>query len=184
VTWAAENGFDAVIQSNTFDPGVEGARLAVRIPVIGLLRTTLAVASTICDRIAVLAPLDSDIPIAWRSLCAYHMDHMIVGMRALGIYGSDMKKRKAEIFEKTVKLVNDLIHDKGAQCIIPLGGKLIPYLVDPAELQKATGAPVLNTKAIGIQHAEMCVRLGITHSPLAYPPSVARYEHFTQKAFQ
>src|SRR5207244_12705981 len=25
VAWAAENGFDAVIQSNTFDPGVEGS---------------------------------------------------------------------------------------------------------------------------------------------------------------
>ncbi len=50
IAWAAENGFDAVIQSNTFDPGVEGGRLAVRIPVIGLLRTALNVASTICDR--------------------------------------------------------------------------------------------------------------------------------------
>ena len=181
IAWAAENGFDAVIQSNTFDPGVEGGRLAVRIPVIGLFRTALSVAATICDRIAVLGPLDSDLPSAWRSVCAYHMDHMVVAMRGLGIYSADMKKRKAEIFDRTVALVNDLVRDKGAQCIIPLGGKLIPYLVDPAELEKATGAPVLNTKAIGIQFAEMCVRQGITHSPLAYPPSPARYEHFMQK---
>jgi hypothetical protein len=31
-------GYDAVISSNTFDPGVDGGRLAVGIPVIGLLR--------------------------------------------------------------------------------------------------------------------------------------------------
>src|SRR5438552_17995402 len=31
-------GFDAVMQSNTFDPGVEESRLAVRIPMEGLLR--------------------------------------------------------------------------------------------------------------------------------------------------
>src|ERR1700756_5765428 len=68
VTWAAENGFDAVIQSNTFDPGVEGGRLAVRIPVIGLLRTTLAVASTLCDRVAIFAPLEGDLPGAWRTI--------------------------------------------------------------------------------------------------------------------
>ena len=183
VTWAAENGFDAVIQSNTFDPGVEGARLAVRIPVIGLLRTALNVASTICDRIAILGPLESDLPSAWRSVCAYHMDHMVVGMRALGIYSPDMKKRKHEIFEKTVALANELIRDKGAECIIPLGGKLIPYVVDPADLKRATGAPVLNTKAIGIQFAEMCVRLGVTHSPLAYPPGPAKHEHFMQKLY-
>ena len=179
--WAADNGYDAVIQSNTFDPGVEGARLAVRIPVIGLFRTALSVAGTICDRMAVLGPLESDLPSAWRSVCAYHMDHRVVAMRALGIYSSDMKFRKAEIFEKTVALVKELIRDKGAECIIPLGGKLIPYLVNPDDLQKATGAPVLNTKAIGIQFAEMCVRQKILHSPLAYPVSPARYEHFLQK---
>src|ERR1043166_9255755 len=43
--WAQDNGYDAVIQSNTFDPGVEPGRLAVRIPVIGVLRTTLHVAA-------------------------------------------------------------------------------------------------------------------------------------------
>ena len=29
IVWASENGYDAVIQSNTFDPGVDGARLCV-----------------------------------------------------------------------------------------------------------------------------------------------------------
>jgi Asp/Glu/hydantoin racemase len=181
ITWAAENGFDAVIQSNTFDPGVEGGRLAVRIPVIGLFRTALAVASTICDRIAILGPLESDLPSAWRTICAYHMDRRVVGMRALRIYSADIKLRKAEIFDRTVALVQELVRDKGAECIIPLGGKLIPYLVDPIDLEKATGAPVLNTKAIGIQFAEMCVRNGIVHSPLAYPPSPAKHEHFLQR---
>ena len=95
-----------------------------------------------------------------------------------------LKARKAEIFEKTVELVRDLIRDKGAECIIPLGGKLIPYVVDPLDLEKATGAPVLNTKAIGIQFAEMCVRLGLVHSPLSYPPCTASHKHFLQKAYR
>ena len=34
IFWAQQNGYDAVIQSNTFDPGVEGGRLAVGIPII------------------------------------------------------------------------------------------------------------------------------------------------------
>ena len=37
IFWASQNGYDAVIQSNTFDPGVESGRLSVRIPVVGLL---------------------------------------------------------------------------------------------------------------------------------------------------
>src|SRR3970282_2065616 len=38
---AERQGFDAVMQSNTFDPGVEASRLAVPIPVGGLLRGSL-----------------------------------------------------------------------------------------------------------------------------------------------
>ena len=38
--WAEQNGYDAVIQSNNFEHGVEAARLAVKIPVLGLCRTT------------------------------------------------------------------------------------------------------------------------------------------------
>jgi len=34
IVWAEKHGYDAVVQSNTFDPGVEAARQAVRIPVI------------------------------------------------------------------------------------------------------------------------------------------------------
>jgi hypothetical protein len=33
IVWAEKNGYDAVVQSNTFDPGVEAARQEVRIPV-------------------------------------------------------------------------------------------------------------------------------------------------------
>jgi hypothetical protein len=50
-----------------------------------------------------------------------------------------------------------------------LGGAIIPYIVDPKDLEAEVGAPVLNPKAIGIRTAEMCVQLGMSHSPLAYP---------------
>jgi Asp/Glu/hydantoin racemase len=182
VVWAAENGFDAVIQTNTFDPGVEGSRLAVRIPVIGLLRTALHVAATLGDRIGIMAPLASDLPSAWRSICAYHMDRVVVGVKALEMYGPDLGSRRSEIFERAVTLIRTLTRENGAEVVVPLGAKLIPYLVDPLELERAAGVPVLNTTAIGVQHAEMCVRLGLVHSPRSYPPCVASYQHFLQKA--
>lgn len=184
IVWAAENNFDAVIQSNTFDPGVEGGRLAVRIPVIGLLRTALGVASTMCDRVGILAPLASHLPTAWRTISSYQMDRRVVSMRALGMYGSDLKLRKEELRGKALDLVRSMVERDRVECIIPLGGRLIPYIVDPADLQAETGVSVLNTKAIGIQFAEMCVRTGVTHSPLSYPPSQLRHAHFLQTAFQ
>ena len=69
IVWAAENGYDAVIQSNTFDPGIDGARLSVPIPVIGPFRTTIHMVANLVDRIGIIVPLDSHVPYTWRS-CA------------------------------------------------------------------------------------------------------------------
>src|SRR3990170_2711568 len=54
--------FDAVIQSNTFDPGVEASRLAVRIPVIGIESVALHFAATISDRFGLIVPLETHMP--------------------------------------------------------------------------------------------------------------------------
>ena len=59
---------------------------------------------------------------------------------------------------------------------MPLGGALIPYVVDPAALQEGAGVPVLNTKSVSIRFAEMCVALGMSHSPLTYPRAELRYK--------
>ena len=69
---------------------------------------------------------------------------------------------------------------RGAEIILPLGGALIPYVVNPDDLAKATGAQVLNTKAIGIRFAEMCVTFGMTQSALTYPKAKLSYDDFVK----
>jgi Asp/Glu/hydantoin racemase len=169
IVWAAANGYDAVISSNTFDPGVEGARLAVRIPVVGLLRTSMHVALTLADRVGILVPLATHIPFTRRLLRSYGLEHAVSDVRAIGVYNSNIRDQANEIMSTTVERIRDLITETGAEIILPLGGALIPYVVDPKELAKASGAEVLNTKAIGIRFAETCVALSLTHSAIAYP---------------
>jgi len=168
VIWAAENGYDAVIQSNTFDPGVDAARLAVDIPVIGLFRSSLHMAASLSDRIGLIVPLIPHVPYARRLIRVYGMSDFVTGIVPIGIYESDLQARKTEIFDITVGLIRQLV-DGGAEIILPLGGALIPHVVDPIDLEAQTGVQVLNTKAIGIRFAEMCVTLAMSQSPLSYP---------------
>jgi Asp/Glu/hydantoin racemase len=181
IFWAAQNGYDAVISSNTFDPGVDGGRLAVDIPVIGLLRTSMHAALTLADRVGITVPLAGHVPYTWRILRSYGLEKFVSDIRPLGIYGRDIAQRKNEIFEMTTKLIRGLIEETRAEIILPLGGALIPYVVDPTDLAKATGAQVLNTKAIGIRFAETCVRFGMTQSALTYPRAKLTYEDFTNR---
>src|SRR5690348_15285799 len=74
IFWAAEHGYDAVIQSNTFDPGVDGGRLAVNIPVIGLMRTALHFGLTLADRIGVTVPLATHVPYTRRIIRSYGLE--------------------------------------------------------------------------------------------------------------
>jgi Asp/Glu/hydantoin racemase len=180
IFWAAQNGYDAVISSNTFDPGVDGGRLAVDIPVIGLLRTTMLAALNLADKVGITVPLAPHVPYTWRILRAYGLDKFVSDIRPIGIYGKDIKERKKEIFGVTENLIRSLVTD-GAEIIIPLGGALIPYVVDPVDLEKATGVQVLNTKAIGIRFAEMCVSFGMTQSAITYPKGKLDYSDFVKR---
>jgi Asp/Glu/hydantoin racemase len=178
IFWAAQNGYDAVISSNTFEPGVDGGRLAVEIPVIGLMRTAMHAAATLADRIGVTVPLPPHVPYTWRLLRTHGLDRFVSDIRPIGIYGADIAKRKQEIFDVAVKNIRALVGETRAEIIVPLGGAIIPYVVDPKDLAQATGVQVLNTKAIGIRFAEMCVACGMTQSALTYPRAKLSYDDF------
>jgi len=176
--WAAETGYDAVISSNTFDPGVDGGRLAVEIPVIGLLRASMHAALTLSDRVGITVPLAPHVPYTWRILRNLGLDAFVSDIRPIGIYGSDVAQRGQEIYDTTLRIMRALVEETRAEIIVPLGGAIIPYVVDPKDLGAATGVQVLNTKAIGIRFAEMCVTLKMTQSALTYPRAKLSYKDF------
>lgn len=166
---AERAGFDAVIQSNTFDPGVEASRLAVRIPVIGLLRASLHFAASICDRFGLVVPLQTHMPHTMRMVQTYGMSAFVSGIRTVGLYDTgDLSGYHDTVIERTLAVGKELVAE-GAQAIIPLGGKIYPYVVTPEELAPHLGVPVINTKAVGVSYAELMARNRISHSIKAYP---------------
>jgi allantoin racemase len=166
---AERSGFDAVMQSNTFDPGVEASRLAVRIPVIGLLRASLHFAASICDRFGLIVPLETHMPHTMRLVQTYGMTPFVNGIRTVGLYDTgDLSGYHDVVVERTLAVGKELV-EQGAQALIPLGGKIYPYVVTPEELEPHLGVPVINTKAVGVAYAELMVRSKISHSIKAYP---------------
>jgi allantoin racemase len=166
---AERTGFDAVVQSNTFDPGVEVARCAVRIPVVGVLRASCHFAATLCDRFALIAPLDSHSTYARKIMHNYGFDNFLSGIKAINTYeAGDLSAYRDLIIEKTLAVGKELIAE-GAQALIPLGGRLVPYVVSPEELEAELKVPVINTKLVGIRHAETLVLGKTSHSLKSYP---------------
>jgi len=162
-------GFDAVVQSNTFDPGVEVARCAVRIPVVGVLRASCHFAATLCDRFGLIAPLDSHAVYARRIIENYRMGRFISGIQAINTYETgDLSAYHDLLVERMLAVGKELIA-QGAHAIIPLGGRLVPYVVSPLELETELKVPVINTKLVGIRYAETLVNGRTSHSIKSYP---------------
>src|SRR6476661_10992892 len=117
-------GFDAVVQSNTFDPGVEVARCAVRIPVVGVLRASCHFAATLCDRFGLIAPLDSHAVYAGHILEHYGLKRFLSGIKAINTYDTgDLSAHHDMLLERMVAIGKELIAG-GAHALIPLGGRL------------------------------------------------------------
>src|SRR5919197_432 len=119
---AEQLGFDAVMQSNTFDPGIEASRLAVRIPVIGLLRASLHFTASICDRFGLIVPLETHMPHTLRLVQTYGMSAFLSGIKTIGLYDAgELSSYHDIIVERTVAAGRELV-EQGAQAIVPLGG--------------------------------------------------------------
>ena len=166
---AERDGFDAVMQTNTFDPGVEACRLAVRIPVIGVMRAALHFAACLCDRFAITVPLDSYVPYVARTVESYRMTHCVTAIRAIKLFEvGDLKNHHAAILERTVAEARQLVAD-GAEALLPLAASLIPYAVSPQEVEREIGVPVINTLGRGYS---LCRTRG-EYKDLAQPEGIS-----------
>ncbi len=137
-------------------------------PVVGVLRSSCQFATCLCDRFALIAPTDSYIPYVWRLVESYRMGKFVSEIRALKFSEHDIPRQRALAVERIVALSREMIA-AGAQAIVPLGGNVVPYQISPEELEPQIGAPVINTKAVGIRFAELMVLSHVTHSQRAYP---------------
>jgi allantoin racemase len=185
--WAEQNGYDAVIQSNNFEPGVEATRLAVRIPVIGLCRSTIHVAANFAERVGVTVPFDHYLPVTGRLLQQYDLKRFVTSVRTMSLpgvpRGEDVVRMRPIILERAAEVMRALVSETGAEVIVPLGGAVIPYIIDPNDLEREVGVTVFNPKVVGIRLAEMAVQFGYSHSPRAYPPTRLEDEDFDSLLF-
>jgi hypothetical protein len=108
-------------------------------------------------------------PHTMRMVKTYGMADFVCGIRTVGLYDTgDLSGYHDVVVERTLKVGKELI-EQGAEAIIPLGGKIYPYVVTPEELAPHLRVPVINTKAVGVSYAELMARNKIQHSVKAYP---------------
>lgn len=170
VKTAERDGFDAVVISCFFDPGLQAAREVVSIPVTSAGESSLHLACSLGHRIGVVTTLDSSIPVIIDLVRRLALQDHIASVRAtsLGVLELDAGERTL------TALLNEslacLREDKADVIVLGCTG-MAETAVSLQDRIRAAGfdVPVVDPLRAAVQLAETMVKLKLRHSRLAYP---------------
>ena len=166
-----KQGFDALVIHGICDFGIEAARGAVEMPVVGLGSAVFHLASQLADRYGVVTKSDAVIPEFLRRIRLMGCFDRITSMRPLNVKETDLLEKRDEVERKFIDIARYQIEEEGAQLIVAGYSAILGILSDGArkELETNLGVPVIDGVPVALKTAEMLVDLKMTHSRRAYP---------------
>lgn len=167
---AERDGVNAVLIDCMGDPGLDAAREAVSIPVLGPGETTMHVAAMLGHKFAVVTVLDQVRPLLEKHAKIYGLQEKLASVRAVEVavnhIGDDPEGLLARLLEQSKKAV---VEDH-ADCIV-LGCTGFLGVSDRLQAmlhQDGLMVPVLNPLRTTASLAVALAGLGLRHSPRAY----------------
>lgn len=164
-------GFDALVIHGICDFGIEAARGAVSIPVVGLGSATFHLACQLADRFGVVTKSDATIPEFSRRIKLMGCFEYITSMRALNVPETDLLCKSDEVTGKFIDIARYQVEHEGAQLIVAGYSAILGVLPAGSRemFEQKLGVPVIDGVPVALKTAEMLVDLKISQSRLTYP---------------
>jgi allantoin racemase len=168
---AQAEGCQAVVPDGMLDLGVEAGRSAVRIPVVAPFEAAIHLAACVGARIGILQYTSGFVPSVWAKVRKYAAGEYVIAVAALDVEMVDLEGQRDAVGRKAVEVGRKLVAEHAIDVIIPTGPGLCPVTLDPAWLSAEIGVPIVEGIGAPIQVAATLVRLGLSQSPIRWPPS-------------
>jgi allantoin racemase len=188
---AQEQGYDAFLIGNLFDPGLREAREIADIPIVSLGEATLQTSETMGESLGFVSINKKFEPRLHDVLARRRMADRVAGvssmetpsMAALEAAASDGAAIET-LLERFMAAAEETV-SSGAEVVVAAGGVVMAIVADQGRFQTPSGAPILNGVAALVQQAKAAVELrrlmgGVYTSPrLTYSkPSTAEISGF------
>ncbi len=164
---AEQAGFDAAIVGCYGDPGVDGARELVRIPVVGPGEASMFIACMLGHRYGIVSVMESTVPTLDRLARIVGADAKYCGAVSVGIPVLELARDREHTLGAIVDAGKQLAA-RGVDTLV-LGCMSMAFMDISGEVEKALAVPVINPAKAALAMAETLVRCGLSHSKKAYP---------------
>ncbi len=161
-----QEGFDAVVSGCFGDPGIDGARELVSIPVLGTGATSMVVAANIGHRFSIVTVLENVVRPLENLALLTGVGPKLASVRQIGIPVLELNSDPEATFSRLIDVSRDVIEQDRADVLV-LGCGTLSFRA--AELQDAVGVPVINPLQVTLKMAELLVSSGLSHSKRSYP---------------
>jgi allantoin racemase len=160
-----KEGFDAAILGCFGDPGLDGVRELVRMPVVGLAETSFHVVATLADTFGIITAT-SELTRHMRRLAEkYGMDRKLTGVSHIGCPILEIRRDPKAQYPKLLSVAKGMIAN-GADALV-LGCGSMSFFAE--QLSADTGVPCINPLRLGLRMCELLVGSGLGHSRLSHP---------------
>lgn len=168
---AEADGFECCVIDCMADPGLEAAREAVEIPVLGTAETSMHVASMLGRRYAILTVLDNVRPSFEELGRAYGVGDTCVSIRSIDTNVLELERRREQTLDRLVHEGTQAIDHDGADTILFGCTGLIGYadaIQSRIESESGYAVPVIDPLPATVQIGRGLAAVGLSHSPVGY----------------
>ena len=158
---ARDRGYDAVVIACFSDPGLDAAREATDLPVVGIQDAAMHLAAQIGYRFSVLTTLAHRAPLRERAALLAGLDRRLASCRPLDLPVLETVVNREQVVRKIVKVGREAIEVDGAEVLV-LGCAGLGDLAIRAS--RELGVPVIDPNAAALKLCETLVDLGLSHS--------------------
>jgi allantoin racemase len=161
-----QEGFDAIIPGCFGDPGLDGVRELVSIPVVGPGASSMLLAAGLGHKFGIITILPSVIRPLENLALLTGVSSKLAVVRDIGIPVLELNNDRERTFERLIEVARETIECDRADVLV-LGCGTLSFRSE--ELQEAVGVPVVNPLRTALRTAELLVSSGLSHSKRSYP---------------
>ena len=168
---AEKEGCDGVVIDCMGDPGLQGARECVTIPVIGPCETAMHYASMLGHKFSVLTVLERTVPLIENLSLLYGVSTKVASVAPVNIPVLELENdldytlnRMTEVSVETIKNDNASVIIFGCTGMLGCADALKSKL-----MEKGYDVPVIDPIPLAVQTAYTCAKLKLSQSKHSYP---------------